>query len=177
MNPGKTTSDHTNREPTNQDAIRFGHTPNSGGFRLEAVQFLPQSRDRLFEFFGDAFQLETITPPWLHFTVLTPAPIQITAGSLIEYRLRLHGIPIRWRTRISVWEPPLRFVDEQLHGPYRRWHHEHIFEETTGGTLCRDVVDYEVPGGRLINAAFVRPDLRKIFLFRQQRLAELFPSR
>ena len=155
--------------------LTVGAAPD-GGFLLEASQFLRQSRERLFEFFADAFQLQTITPPWLHFSVLTPPPIGIVAGTLIDYRLRLHGFPIRWRSRISVWAPPLRFVDEQVRGPYRRWHHEHIFEETAGGTLCRDIVHYAVPGGRLINAVLVRRDLHKIFLFRQQKLAELFAS-
>jgi ligand-binding SRPBCC domain-containing protein len=146
------------------------------GFRLETVQILRQPIDRIFEFFADAFQLETLTPRWLRFIVLTPAPIVIRAGTLIDYRLRLHGIPVRWQSRISVWEPPFRFVDEQVRGPYRRWHHEHVFESTEQGTRCRDIVDYEVPGGRLIDNWLVRPDLLKIFAYRQQRLRELFPE-
>lgn len=142
--------------------------------RLEAEQFLPVRRERLFEFFSDAFQLQTLTPPWLHFSVLTPAPISISAGTLIDYRLRLRGIPIRWQSRISVWDPPVRFVDEQTRGPYRRWHHEHFFETADDGTNCRDVVDYAVFGGRLIDACLVRPDLIRIFEYRQLRLRELF---
>ncbi len=112
----------------------------------------------------------------MHFCVLTPAPIQIAAGTLIDYRLRVHGIPLKWQSRITVWDPPRRFVDEQVHGPYRRWHHEHIFESIDGGTLCRDIVDYAVPGGRLIDTILVRPDLLKIFRFRQQALSECFAA-
>jgi ligand-binding SRPBCC domain-containing protein len=162
--------------PMRQDTIVFTYSRQSPVMRLETSQFLPHPRDRVFEFFRDAFQLEAITPPWLSFSVLSPRPFRVEAGTLIDYRLRLHGIPMRWRSRISVCEPPLRFVDEQIRGPYLKWHHEHIFEEAEGGTLCRDVVDYKVPGGRLVDAIFVRPDLRKIFGFRQRKLAELFGS-
>lgn len=154
----------------------FSPSPTGNGFRLETKQFLPIARDRLFEFFSDAFQLETLTPPWLNFHVLTPAPIQITTGTLIDYRLRLHGVPIRWQSRISVWEPPLRFVDEQMRGPYRRWYHGHSFEVAEGGTWCLDRVDYSVYGGRLVESLFVRADLKKIFAFRQAKLEELFAS-
>lgn len=152
--------------------VRIQRTPQ--GFCLEAGLFLPVARERLFEFFADAFQLEVITPHWLNFHVLTPPPIVIRAGSLIDYRLRLHKIPIRWRTRISAWEPPYRFVDEQLKGPYRSWHHEHLFEEVEGGTHCRDIVDYSVLGGRWIHALFVQRDVLEIFEFRQRRLKEIF---
>jgi ligand-binding SRPBCC domain-containing protein len=154
--------------------IQSGPSPSGRGFRLETTLWLPQSREQLFEFFADAFQLQTITPAWLHFVVLTPPPIHIGPGTLIDYRLRLHGIPIRWRTRISVWEPCQRFVDEQIRGPYRRWHHEHTFDARKGGTLCRDIVDYSVWGGRAIDALLVRRDLLAIFGFRQRKLQELF---
>ena len=147
-------------------------TSPKGGFRLEAAAL--RSRDRVFEFFSDAFQLEKLTPQWLEFSVLTPSPIKIEAGTLIDYRLKLRGIPIRWQSLISTWEPPLRFVDRQTRGPYRRWHHEHIFESVDGGTLCRDIVDYDVIGGRLVHALFVRPDLLKIFAFRHDKLSTMF---
>jgi ligand-binding SRPBCC domain-containing protein len=130
----------------------------------------------VFGLFSDAFQLESLTPPWLHFSVITPKPIQIAAGALIDYHLRVRGIPIRWQSRISVWEPPFRFVDEQTRGPYRYWHHEHVFEPANGGTLCRDIVDYAVYGGTLINTLFVRRDLLKIFAYRRNKLAEMFPD-
>lgn len=135
---------------------------------------MPQPRERIFEFFSDAFQLEMLTPKWLCFSVLTEPPIKIASGTRIDYRLRIRGIPLRWQSEISVWEPPFRFVDEQTRGPYRRWRHEHAFGEVDGGTLCRDTVDYEVYGGGLINAMFVRPDVERIFGFRQKKLLELF---
>lgn len=156
--------------------IRIGPAANGHGFRLESEQFLPQPLDTVFAFFSDAYQLETLTPPWLHFSVLTPAPIPMKQGTLIDYRLKLHGIPMRWQSRIEVWEPPLRFVDFQTRGPYRRWYHEHQFEATEGGTICRDFVDYAVPGGSLVERWFVRPDILKIFSFRWNKLRELFPA-
>jgi ligand-binding SRPBCC domain-containing protein len=158
------------------DQITFARAPSGRGYRLIAQQFTSQPREQIFEFFSDAWQLEAITPPWLHFEVLTPAPIVISQGTLIDYRLRLRGIPLRWQSIISVWEPPHRFVDEQMRGPYRRWHHEHIFEEQAAGTLCRDIVDYEVPGGALINWLLVERDIRKIFAFRQEKLRELLAA-
>ncbi len=148
--------------------------PTGPGFRLEAAAELTCPRADVFDFFSDAFQLETLTPPWMHFHVMTPAPIRLEAGTLIDYKLRIHGFPLRWRSKISVWEPPYRFVDEQLLGPYRRWHHEHLFEETPRGTLVRDVVHYAVPGGRLVNALLIKPDLTKIFAFRTAKLLEFF---
>ena len=156
------------------DTLRISPHPTGRGYRLEAAQFLPQTREHVFDFFSDAFKLETLTPKWLHFSVLTEAPIRIAAKARIDYRLRIRGIPLRWQSVIDVWEPPLRFVDEQTRGPYRRWYHEHLFEVVEGGTLCRDIVDYEVYGGALINAVLVQPDLVRIFEFRQKTLRELF---
>ncbi len=157
-----------------QDAIRIGPAPTGGGVRLEATLFLPYDREHVFEFFADAFQLESLTPPWLHFSVITPAPIHIATGTLIDYRLRLCGVPVRWQSRISLWEPPMRFIDEQTRGPYRRWRHEHLFQAVDGGTVCRDIVDYQAPGGRLIDALFVRRSLLKIFQYRQSQLRKVF---
>lgn len=129
----------------------------------------------MFPFFADARNLERITPPWLRFRILTPGPIEMRVGALIDYRLRIRGVPVRWRTRIAAWEPPHRFVDEQVRGPYRRWVHEHTFEPTDGGTLCRDRVEYAVPGGALIARLLVRPDVERIFAYRRAVLASLFP--
>jgi len=154
--------------------IKFGASSSGSCFRLEANQFLPQPRERIFEFFSDACQLENLTPGWLSFSVLTPRPIRVVTGTIIDYRLKLHGIPLRWQSEISLWEPPLRFADRQIRGPYRRWHHEHSFEPVQGGTLCHDIVEYDVIGGKPIHAVFVKPDLVKIFSYRQERLAQIF---
>lgn len=145
-----------------------------GQYRLTASLWVPQPLEEVFSFFADAHQLETITPPWLHFQVLTPAPIDLHVGQLIDYKLQLHGIPIRWRTLISTWEPPYRFVDEQLRGPYRLWHHEHRFTARDGGTLVEDIVDYAVPGGAPIHWLLVKGDVLKIFKYREQVLRDIF---
>ena len=152
----------------NEDVTLF---QNEQLFRAEL--WLPHSRDVVFPFFADARNLEAITPPFLKFTVLTPLPIEMRVGTLIDYKLRLRGFPIRWRTRITSWEPPLRFVDEQIRGPYRQWIHEHSFEERDGGTLMRDVVRYIAPGGAIIHFLFVRRDVESIFAFRRRRISEL----
>jgi ligand-binding SRPBCC domain-containing protein len=142
---------------------------------LRTSVLLEHSREDLFAFFSDAFKLEDITPPWLNFRILTPAPISIRQGSLLDYSIRLHGIPIRWRTEISSWDPPFSFTDRQLKGPYRMWEHLHTFETVAEGTLAVDEVRYRVPGGRLANWLIVQRDLERIFEFRQKRMRELFP--
>lgn len=127
----------------------------------------------VFSFFADAHNLEQLTPPWLRFEILTPAPIDMHAGALIDYRLRIRGVPVRWQTEIAVWEPPHRFVDRQLRGPYKLWHHEHTFEKIDGGTAIRDVVDYRGPGWflePLINRLLVKPDVDRIFAYRHRQL-------
>ena len=146
------------------------------GNRLDAEQWFSQPVEALFPFFARASNLERITPPFLKFKMLTPEPEQITEGTLIDYQLRLHGIPIRWRTRIAVWDPPHRFVDEQIKGPYRKWWHEHTFERMDGGTLAKDHVDYLVPGGQLIHQLLVKKDVQQIFAYRAQALAQIFAA-
>ena len=138
--------------------------------------WLPQPRDRVFPFFADARNLQQITPPWLRFEVLTPPPIAMQPGARIDYRLRLHGLPLRWQSEITLWEPPFRFRDEQRRGPYRSWIHTHEFEARDGGTRCRDHVEYAVPGGRLVDTLFVRRDVKAIFAYRRQALQKRFPS-
>jgi ligand-binding SRPBCC domain-containing protein len=148
-------------------------------YTLEREQFLPSPPDETFAFFGDALNLEAITPPWLHFRVVTTAPLAMDAGTLIEYRLRLHGLPIRWLTRIEAWEPGRRFVDVQLRGPYRLWHHTHTFTPHDGGTLMRDRVRYALPLGllgRVARTALVRRDLDRIFDFRREAVGARFGS-
>lgn len=152
------------------------HPEHAGLFLLETEIVLPQSRDEVFEYFADALKLETITPPWLHFEVLTEPPIPMQVGQRIDYKLKLHGIPLQWQSEISVWEPPFRFVDQQIRGPYKKWYHEHTFEEHPQGTLVRDRVEYGVPGGWLINRFFVQGDLKRIFQFRHETLLEIFRS-
>ncbi len=146
---------------------------SSGDFRLECQQLISRPIADVFDFFSDASQLEQITPPSLKFCVLTPPPIEIQAGTTIDYRLKLRGIPITWRSLIAEWQPPFRFVDQQLKGPYLKWHHEHLFQPVAAGTLCRDIVDYRVPGGAVVNRLFVERELTNIFSFRQQRLQVL----
>ena len=143
-------------------------------FTFNVEQFLPSPRDKVFPFFSEARNLEILTPPWLKFEVLTPAPIVMKPGALIDYRIKIHGIPIRWRTEIVEWNPPHRFVDVQLNGPYKLWHHTHTFAERDGGTLCRDEVRYYPRGGALMNWLFVRGDVKRIFDYRRQKLAEIF---
>jgi len=135
---------------------------------------VPRPREQVFEFFADARNLEAITPPWLQFSILTPCPVSMGVGALIDYKLRIHGVPVKWQTEITAWDPPHRFVDEQRRGPYRRWVHEHRFEVCAQGTLMIDNVRYVVPGGRLVDWLFVRRDVTRIFAYRSERLRELF---
>ena len=100
----------------------------------------------------------------------------MAVGTLIDYRIRLHGIPVGWKTRITVWEPPFRFVDEQIQGPYQRWIHEHRFEKSGEGTMCSDQVRYSILGGWIVNRLFVERDVKQIFAFRAAKLTELFGS-
>lgn len=141
---------------------------------LEREQWLPRAPSEVFAFFADALNLEAITPPWLGFRVVTPEPIEMRAGTLIDYRLRLHRVPVRWHTRIEIWEPPRRFVDRQLRGPYRHWVHTHTFSPDGEGTLMRDAVAYALPLGpigELVHVALVRRDLERIFDFRHAEVA------
>ena len=148
--------------------------------RFERTQFVPLGRPRVFSFFEDATNLERITPPFLGFRILSPLPIAMGQGTLIDYRIRLFGVPLRWRTRIDEYEPPFRFVDTQLEGPYRLWRHTHLFEEQGEGTLITDRVDYEVglgPLGALARELFVRRTLEAIFDYRRRAIATLLPRR
>lgn len=152
------------------------YLPETKEYRLYAEVFLSRSRDEVFSFFSDAHNLEALTPELLNFHVLMKGPIEMFEGQLIDYRLKVHGIPIRWQSRISVWEPPFRFVDEQLRGPYIKWYHEHRFVEQAEGTLVVDEVHYKPPGGRLMNWLAVERDVRKIFAFRGEELLRRFPD-
>lgn len=143
-------------------------------FTLEAEVVLPRPLDEVFAFFSSARNLEILTPPFLRFQVLTPEPIVMEPGTVIDYRLRLRGVPLRWQSVISAWEPPHRFVDEQRRGPYRVWIHEHTFAAQDDSTVARDRVSYDHFGGRWVNRLLVARDLRKVFAYRCQKLEETF---
>lgn len=136
---------------------------------------LPLPIEEVFAFFARAENLEAITPPELRFRIVSPTPIDVREGALIDYRLSLFGISFGWRTRICSWDPPNRFVDEQLRGPYREWHHTHYFETVPGGTRMRDVVRYQLPFSPLGDLAFpiVRRQLKRIFDHREQAMRRL----
>ncbi len=146
--------------------------------RLEREQFLSHPVEEVFAFFAEAHNLERITPPQLRFRVLTPGPIELRRGSLIEYRLRLHGLPLDWLTRIEEWDPYAGFVDSQLVGPYRLWHHTHSFEAREGGTLMRDLVRYSLPAWPIgeLGRVLVRRELAAIFDFRSGAVDRLLAS-
>jgi hypothetical protein len=147
-------------------------------YTLRREQVVPRPLEEVFEFSSDARNLHKITPPWLNFQILTPGPIDMQAGTLLDYRLKWHGLNIRWRTRIVSWNPPGAFVDEQIRGPYRMWHHSHTFTAEAGGTRMVDVVNYQLPLGILGAIAHrlaVRRDLERVFDYRRQVIASLFP--
>lgn len=143
---------------------------------LRTALTLNLPREQVFDFFADAANLERITPPQLNFHILTPQPIEIAKGTLIDYQLKLRGFPIKWRTEISEWNPPFSFVDQQLSGPYKQWIHKHTFTEVDAETtLIEDEVRYRLPVEPLGDIAhfIVRSELDKIFAFRQKTVAEL----
>jgi ligand-binding SRPBCC domain-containing protein len=146
--------------------------------RLTREQLLGGSLDEVFAFFTDVENLGRITPRWLGFRVLDPRPPALTEGAIIDYSIRLAGVPVRWRTRIVDWQPRERFRDVQERGPYALWEHTHSFREVAGGVLMRDEVRYALPFGplgSLAHAVAVRASLDRIFAYRNQVLSALFP--
>lgn len=144
--------------------------------RLERRQRLNRPADEVFSFFARAHNLERITPSWLRFEVRATEPAQIQEGAVIHYRLRLHGVPLRWTSRIEEWAPDRGFVDRQVRGPYRVWHHRHTFSADGDGTIIGDEVHYALPMGRLgdlAHALFVRRDLERIFDYRHAAVRDL----
>ena len=142
-----------------------------------AEQWIPLPVEKLFLFFADEKNLETLTPPWMHFQVLGKSTPAMQEGTLIDYRLRIRGISVRWQSRIEQWIANERFVDTQTRGPYSYWHHTHTFASKDGGTLAADRVRYRVPGGfigRIFILPFVRRDIRIIFNYRKKKIEELF---
>ena len=141
---------------------------------FETEVWLPRPRAEVFAFFSDVVNLDAITPPSVKFRTITPGPIEMGVGTVIDHRLRIYGVPIRWRSKITAWEPPARFVDEQVRGPYRAWVHEHLFEERDGGTVVCDRVRYAVRFDFFANRFFVRPELEKVFQYRTECLKRRF---
>lgn len=148
--------------------------PPRGAEVLLRQQWVPRPLADVFPFFAQAENLQQLTPAFLDFRILTPLPIPMAVGTLIDYRIRLHGLPMRWRTRISAWQPPHRFADQQLSGPYRVWWHEHLFAEQDGGTLLTDRVVYKAPLSLIAHPLLVRRELARIFDYRRQIVGERF---
>ena len=145
---------------------------------LERSQRVEVSVEQAFDFYVDARNLEPMTPPWLHFEVITPADVTMRPATLLDYKLKLHGVPVRWQTRIEIWEPPVRFVDTQAKGPFSLWEHTHLFEQdgdTDTPTVIHDRVRYAIPLGPLGGLArrlFVRRDLERIFDYRGEAVSK-----
>lgn len=159
-------------------AVRQDVPPPLARYLLTREQTLPAPRSAVFAFFSDASNLERITPAFLRFEIVTPGPLRISEGTHIDYRLRLYGVPMRWRSRIEEWRPEESFVDTQVVGPYAVWHHTHTFADAPrGGTVVRDVVRYSLPfglAGRLAHALIVQRSLDAIFTYRQEQLRAIF---
>lgn len=146
-------------------------------YELRRQIFVPAPLEDVFSFFSNAENLNLITPPWLYFKILTPLPIVMKKNAFIDYSIKLLGLRMTWSTEITVWQPPAKFVDRQIKGPYRVWEHTHLFEEKGEGTQMEDVIQYAVPGfvlSPLVHFLFVRPRLEKIFTFRENSILEYF---
>ena len=144
---------------------------------LIKTQFIPKPIDEVFSFFSKPENLEQITPKYLHFKIQTPSPIKMEVGSIIDYTIKLRGIPMKWRSIISSYNPPYQFIDEQISGPYSVWHHTHIFKEKDNGTEIEDYVKYKIPLGflgRITDYLFVKKDLDNIFEYRKEVINNIF---
>jgi ligand-binding SRPBCC domain-containing protein len=153
-------------------ALATADRPRSGISTLHREVIVPTTVDETFAFFSDATNLERLTPPWINFRIQTAVPITMREGAIIDYHIGLYGVPIPWRTRIDVWAPGERFVDRQLAGPYRWWHHEHRFEPDGLGTRVIDHVEF-VPRAAWLSRRLVRRDVERIFDFRAVALSSL----
>jgi ligand-binding SRPBCC domain-containing protein len=144
--------------------------------RLELRQYLDHALDEVFDFFAEARNLERITPAWLRFEVLTPEPVEMAVGAVVDYRLTLHGVPLGWTSQIEVWEPGRQFVDRAIRGPFGLWHHRHRFAASGDGTIVADEVHYALPFGmvgELAHPLFVARDLDRIFVHRHEAVARI----
>lgn len=147
--------------------------------QLHREMWVPLPLDTVFGFFSNPANLELVTPPWVGFQILSKLPVEMKPGALLDYAIRVHGIPLKWRSEITVWEPPFHFADLQLKGPYAVWHHQHRFEARHGGTLVTDDVEYAIPfswmpGAQLVERFLVTPDVEKIFAHRRGALLRHF---
>lgn len=146
-------------------------------YELRRRQWVPHPLGNVFEFFAKAENLEQLTPAFLRFQI-TRTPPRMERGARIDYKLRIHGVPLRWRTVIEKWAPPLEFVDIQTKGPYKLWHHTHRFRSENGGTWIEDIVRYALPFGpigRVVNRWMVARDVAAIFAYREGKVREMFP--
>ena len=149
-------------------------------YTLRREQWVASPLRRIFPFFAQPENLALITPPSLRFRLLTPPPVGMEKGRIIDYTIRIMGLPVRWRTLITRYEPPRCFVDEQISGPYSFWHHTHRFESRDGGTLLYDEVRYALPlavigpARGLIHSLYVEPTLERIFDYRAQVFTRFF---
>jgi len=172
-------SKDSNAQPHRTDPRRVrtkGKKSVKDTYTLHREQMLPLQTSQVFSFFADASNLEVITPPWLHFKILNKEIPKSGAGTQIDYRLRWRGLPVRWRTQIAAWDPPHRFEDVQVKGPYRLWRHTHLFEAIGRATRMTDIVHYSLPlgpVGALAHRMIVSSDLEAIFDFRARRVASL----
>lgn len=155
-------------------AAETGRKGTMKEFELHHMQRFGNPLREVFAFFADPANLARITPPWLHFSIRSPQPVVMAPGALIDYAIHVHGIPMKWRSEITAWDPPHGFVDEQRVGPYRYWIHEHRFETSGGRTVVHDHVRYAVPGGELVHRLFIKRDLDRIFSYRERVLAGIF---
>ena len=164
---------------SNPESIRTDdeiHIFNDGfwSFKLYTEQLIQKDIESVFEFYATPNNLNLITPEFLNFKILGNKVSRTSEGMIFQYRLHLHKIPIFWKSKIEEWNPPLKFVDKQLIGPYLKWHHQHHFEKINNYTKVIDIVDYIVPGGSLIHNLFVKKDLINIFNYRKEALNRIF---
>ncbi len=148
-------------------------------YNLHQTQFINKPISEVFYFFSMPENLEVITPRYLNFRIKTPSPVKMESGSIIDYKIKLRGIPFTWSSLISEYNPPYKFIDEQVRGPYAYWHHTHIFSETKGGTLIEDIVKYSIPFGlvgQLAHFLFIKSDLKNIFQHRFNTINKIFKN-